>query len=132
MFKDDVAHYLSEIARVLKPSGKCLVTWFLLDEVSRQSQHPVMQFNHDVDDVSKTTLKSNPEAAIAFDINFVRGLYERRLSRKVFLALRPSFRANSHKWRLLVLQRMVRVCNRPRYYFFLYLPFIMSSAVTWT
>jgi len=36
-----------------------------------------MQFNHDVDDVSKTTVKSNPEAAIAFDINFVRGLYEK-------------------------------------------------------
>ena len=77
MFKDDVANYLSEIARVLKSDGKCLVTWFLLDEVSRQSQHPVMQFNHDVDDVSKTTVKSNPEAAIAFDINFVRGLYEK-------------------------------------------------------
>lgn len=75
MFKDDVANYLSEIARVLKPGGKCLVTWFLLDDVSRQSQHPVMQFNHEVDEVSRTTVASNPEAAIAFDIDFVRGLY---------------------------------------------------------
>lgn len=75
MFKDDVENYLSEIARVLKPDGKSLMTWFLLDEVSRQSQHPVMNFAYDVDDVSRTTVKSNPEAAIAFDIDFVRGLY---------------------------------------------------------
>jgi len=77
MFKNDVENYLSEIARVLKPSGKCLVTWFLLDEISRQSQHPVMQFKHDIDEISKTTVKSNPEAAIAFDLDFVRGLYEK-------------------------------------------------------
>lgn len=77
MFKEDVENYLSEISRVLKPRGKCLVTWFLLDDISRQSQHPVMQFKHDVDEVSQTTVKSNPEAAIAFDIGFVRGLYEK-------------------------------------------------------
>ena len=77
MFKDDVEDYLSEIVRVLKPGGKCLVTWFLLDEVSRQSQHPVMWFKHDVDDVSMTTVKSNPEAAIAFDLDFVSGLYKK-------------------------------------------------------
>jgi len=77
MFKDDVENYLSEIARVLRPGGKCLVTWFLLDEISRQSQHPVMQFNFEVDEVSRTTVKSNPEAAIAFDIEFVRSLYEK-------------------------------------------------------
>lgn len=77
MFKDDVENYLSEIARVLKPGGKSLVTWFLLDEISRQSQHPVMNFAHNVDEVSRTTVKSNPEAAIAFDLEFVRGLYDK-------------------------------------------------------
>ena len=76
MFKDDVENYLSEIARVLKPGGSCLITWFLLDEISRQSQHPVMNFAYEVDAVSRTTVKSNPEAAIAFDLDFIRGLYE--------------------------------------------------------
>jgi len=77
MFKDDVENYLSEIARVLKPGGKCLVTWFLLDEISRQSQHPIMNFAHEVDEVSRTTVRSNPEAAIAFKLEFVRGLYKK-------------------------------------------------------
>lgn len=77
MFKEDVENYLSEIARVLKPGGKCLVTWFLLDEISRQSQHPVMNFAHDIDEVSRTTVKSNPEAAIAFDLDWVRGIYNK-------------------------------------------------------
>jgi len=69
MFKDDVENYLSEISRVLKPGGKCLVTWFL--------QHPVMNFAYEVDEVSRTTVKSNPEAAIAFDLAFVEGLYKK-------------------------------------------------------
>ena len=40
MFAGDVENYLSEISRVLKPGGKCLITWFLLDEVSRKSGEP--------------------------------------------------------------------------------------------
>ena len=32
MLPDDVAHYLDEIARVLKPGGRTLITWFLLNE----------------------------------------------------------------------------------------------------
>ena len=47
----------------------------MLDEVSRHSQHPVVQFAHEVDDVSRTTLASNPEAAIAFELEFVQSLY---------------------------------------------------------
>jgi len=77
MFAADMENYLSEIVRVLKPSGKCLITWFLLDEISRQSQHPVMNFAYEVDAVSRTTVKSNPEAAIAYDLEFIGGLYKK-------------------------------------------------------
>ena len=77
MFADDVENYFSEIARVLKADGKALVTWFLLDDISRQSQHPVLNFQHAIDEVSLTTVKSNPEAAIAFDLGFVTNLYEK-------------------------------------------------------
>lgn len=31
---DDVAHYLSEIARVLKTGGRCMITLFLLNQES--------------------------------------------------------------------------------------------------
>ena len=36
MLPDDVAHYLDEIGRVMKPGGRSMITWFLLnDEVER-------------------------------------------------------------------------------------------------
>lgn len=75
MHAEDVENYLSEIARVLKPGGKCLISWFLLDDISRQSQHPVLNFAHTIDELSMTTVKSNPEAAIAFNLDYVKGLY---------------------------------------------------------
>ena len=77
MFAEDVENYLSEIARVLKPEGKCLITWFLLDDISRQSGNPIYNFVHAVDEVSRTTVASNPEAAIAFDLKFVQALYQK-------------------------------------------------------
>lgn len=76
MFAEDVAQYLSEVARVLRPGGRCLITWFLLDEASRHAERPIIEFVHDVDDVSKTTTRKNPEAAIAFDMDYVHGLYQ--------------------------------------------------------
>lgn len=77
MFAKDVENYLSEVSRVMRPNGKALITWFLLDEVSRQSQNQVLNFNEVIDDVSRTTVKSNPEAAIAFDLGYVVSLYQK-------------------------------------------------------
>ncbi len=77
MFAEDIENYLSEITRVLKPGGKCLITWFLLDEISRQSGHPVYNFAYEVDEVSRTTLAANPEAAMAFDLDYVRDIYQK-------------------------------------------------------
>ena len=34
MVAEEVEHYLSEIARVLKPGGRCLISFFLLNEES--------------------------------------------------------------------------------------------------
>ena len=74
MFKDDVANYLTQISRVLKPGGKSLITWFLLNGVSRTAEEPFFDFAYNFDDVTKTTTPKNPEAALAFDEDFVRGL----------------------------------------------------------
>lgn len=75
MFQSDVEHYVSEIARTLKPGGKSLITWFLLNDQSLNAQAPQLHFKFDVDEVSKTTLQDNPEAAVAFKEDWVRALY---------------------------------------------------------
>jgi len=72
MFKEDVENYLSEIRRVLKPGGRSVITWFIM----RSAESADLDFAHNYDEVTWTTLKSNPEAALAFDRNFVLGLYE--------------------------------------------------------
>jgi len=72
MFKDDVENYLSEIARVAKPGAKILISWYLWEDGVTSDK---MDFRHTVDDVSRTTLKTNPEAALAFDMDWVKGLY---------------------------------------------------------
>ena len=35
MLTDDTEHYLSEVARVLRPKGRTLISWFLLNQESR-------------------------------------------------------------------------------------------------
>ena len=77
MFAQDVENYLSEIARVLKPGGSCLITWFLLNDDSRAAENPFYDFAFDHDPVSQTTTPKSPEAAMAFDEDYVRGLYGR-------------------------------------------------------
>lgn len=73
MFQEDVARYLSEIARVAKPNARILISWYLWEEGAPNDK---MDFKHKVDDVSYTTLAANPEAAMAFDMNWVKALYE--------------------------------------------------------
>jgi SAM-dependent methyltransferase len=77
MLPDDLENYLAEIGRVLKPGGRSLITWFLLNVESRglidrgDSSQP---FRHPhlgclvVD-------PSDPERSIAYDENRVRDLY---------------------------------------------------------
>lgn len=37
MLPEDVSHYFAEISRLLKPGGKCLITFFILNETSEKS-----------------------------------------------------------------------------------------------
>lgn len=49
----EVQHYLKEIKRVLKPGGKCLATFFVIDEQTHQTiktRTDVMQFNYEYDE----------------------------------------------------------------------------------
>ena len=72
MMPGDVEHYLSEIARVLAPRGRCLISYFLLNEDSRRN--PTFTI---VRDGYATVSADVPETAIALEEDFVRSLYAR-------------------------------------------------------
>ncbi|WP_255396647.1 class I SAM-dependent methyltransferase [Mycobacterium sp. E3198] len=77
MLPSDVKHYLHEIVRVLKPGGRSLNTFFLLNEESsaliKEGKSP-FSFEHEMPGY-RTTHVGNPEAAIAYPEAFVRWLY---------------------------------------------------------
>lgn len=66
MLAPDVEHYLDEIARVLRPSGRALLTWFLLTGESRAAL-PTQRFSfaHPAGPAYVNDL-SSPEAAVAY------------------------------------------------------------------
>jgi SAM-dependent methyltransferase len=85
MLPQDVRHYLSEVVRVLKPGGRSLSTFFLLNEESSalikegkglfnfEHEMPV-NFEHEMPGY-RMTHADHPEAAIAYPEAFVRDLY---------------------------------------------------------
>jgi SAM-dependent methyltransferase len=84
MLPDDLESYLSEIYRVLKRGGRCLITYFLLNEESLrliESGDSTLDLRH-VFDKYRTISREVPEQAIAFDEGWIRDLY-RKLGLKV-------------------------------------------------
>ncbi len=79
LLSDEMANYLAEVARTLKPGGRCLITYFLRNPeaialmVSGQSK---FQFNHAIDDRCWAVDATNLEAAVAYDENYIRQLYQ--------------------------------------------------------
>jgi SAM-dependent methyltransferase len=71
-----VDNYLSELARVLRPGGRCFATYFLINEEARRLLGGTGQFANDhgghltVDDVV-------PERVVAFPEDRVRAMHER-------------------------------------------------------
>ena len=79
MRPDDVENYLSEIRRVLAPKGRCLITYFLLNEESDRlikAGSSTINFEH-VCDGYRTESFEKPELAIAFDEKWIRCLYQK-------------------------------------------------------
>jgi ubiquinone/menaquinone biosynthesis C-methylase UbiE len=78
MMTADITRYVSEISRVMKKGGKCLITFFLLNRSSRElikngasSQNLIHRFEE------YSFIKDNdlPESAIGFDEEFIRRLF---------------------------------------------------------
>lgn len=79
MLSEDVRHYLSEVRRVLRPGGRCLITWFILDEEARKrvdagAAGPLRNFRHRLGDCWVVN-PASPEAAVAYEVAMVRALY---------------------------------------------------------
>lgn len=74
--RDEVGHYLEESARVLRPGGSCLLTFFLLTpeaERAVEEGRAMLDMRHSVDG-GATTDPRQPEEAIAFRPEVVREL----------------------------------------------------------
>jgi SAM-dependent methyltransferase len=81
MLPDQVEHYMAEIARLLKPGGVCVASYFLLNDESRAGVEAGRSFmTFDVPHTSGVCRLHNqavPEAAVAFEETFVRAIHQR-------------------------------------------------------
>jgi ubiquinone/menaquinone biosynthesis C-methylase UbiE len=81
MLPSQVKNYLHEILRMLKPEGKCIITYFLLDEESLKNvtanlTSPPFPYGYGPQGCRIASLNA-PEAAIAYDEKYVASLYRR-------------------------------------------------------
>jgi len=79
MLPADLEHYLSEVRRVLTAGGRCLISYFLLNDESRrliESGKSSFSFKYELDGY-RAISREVPEEAIAFDETRIRALYEK-------------------------------------------------------
>ena len=77
MFAPEVAHYLAEAARVLKPGGRCLFSFFLLDQAALDRlTSPAATFHFPYDQGEwRVENPQQPEDAVAYPESTIAGLY---------------------------------------------------------
>ncbi|RPI15654.1 MAG: class I SAM-dependent methyltransferase [Lysobacterales bacterium] len=81
MLPRDVENYLGEIARVMRPGARCVITYFLLNDASRAQLargevQPGREFRHEMDGCLAVH-RDNPAIAVAYPEPVVHELYER-------------------------------------------------------
>ncbi len=79
LMPEETENYLTEIARTLRQGGKCLITYFLLNPESLklvETRASTLDFKYQMSGF-RTTDQHTPEAAVAYDENFIRGLHQK-------------------------------------------------------
>lgn len=77
MLPEDMENYLAEIARVLKKTRRCLITYFLLNLESIKQIHAkisAQDFRYGTGRF-RTAEMHTPEAAVAYEERYIRSLY---------------------------------------------------------
>src|SRR5688572_3983857 len=77
MLPQDMEHYLSEIARVLKPGGRCFITYFLLNPDSLKliaEKASTYDFRYELPGC-RIQDEDFPEAVVAYEEDIIRKLY---------------------------------------------------------
>ena len=79
MLPDDVSNYLTEVHRVLRRGGRCLITYFLVNEESSQlieSNKSTISFKYEHDRYHAVSSEM-PELAIALDERWITDLHRK-------------------------------------------------------
>jgi len=79
MLPDDLENYLSEVARMLEVGGRCLISYFLLNEESLrhvEAGEGTLDLKYKFDNY-RVISEEVPEDAIAFEESWVRSRYEK-------------------------------------------------------
>lgn len=80
MLPNDLENYLSEVFRVLKSDGRCLISYFLINKnslTSIQSNISSINFQYDLEDY-RTTDIDIPEDAVSYKESYIRNLYQKQ------------------------------------------------------
>jgi ubiquinone/menaquinone biosynthesis C-methylase UbiE len=75
-----VENYLGEVSRLLSKNGRCLATFFLLNERQRelaQQGHNQLRFDYG-DETWRYVYQHSPESAVAYEEGFITGLLEKQ------------------------------------------------------
>lgn len=79
MLPQDMKNYFYEVTRVLKTSGRCLITFFLLNTESKKlvdENLSTLDFKYNAEGY-RTINKNTPESAVAYNGELIRRLYEK-------------------------------------------------------
>jgi len=82
MLLPDVTNYLGEVHRVMRPGGRCLITFFLLNEeslahIKTKETQPGREFRDEIGGGCRSTDAKTAESAIAYPEEVVRAMFDK-------------------------------------------------------